>query len=950
MRKILSCLLILVITQTAVHAQRKGKSGPTSNLTEAEYDIWDDGEYFFENKNFVRAVGAFERLIKAHPKDPYFNYMLGLCYLNKSDEKELSLLYLLRADSLDSKLPDVRYYLGRAYHLNYKFDDAIPIFNDYIASNPPPEKKKMAQRYIEYCNNGKKLVEDEVEAQIDNIGGPVNTNNGEYVPVISADESILIFTYRGERSTGGLENVKLEPDTDGEYYEDIFISKKVNGIWTDPQSIGTNINTRGHDACIALSADGQKLFIFKSTKKDRGDIYMSTLTGTEWSKPVNLGKNINTNYWEGSVCLSADEKTLYFASERPGGFGGRDLYVTTRLPNGEWGKPVNLGPKINTPYNDDAPFLHADGKTLFFSSEGHNSMGEYDIFYTTIEGGQFTDPINLGYPVNTTEDDIYYVISADGERGYFSSNRKGGFGRQDIYVASPGFHGQKPVLALVVGTVKKDDKEVDATIHVTDSLTGEDKGTYHSNSATGKYIIALTPGVNYRVAFEVEGLSHVEYVNVKKIETFVQVDYNVNMYSEDYKKKNNITLQDSSSNQLNDKITQQLNKFNKENSSELCEARVYQLLLLNYGGVNKENVAYTVELGTYENENDFKAEKIRDLGPIQSKKDLLNHTTFSMGTFNTLYAAEQLRKKIFETDTSYYNMIVTVIESGKRKLLQEYYMDEYKKEGCVASTTPKVIASKTGIVSLQDDQEYQQILKDNGTKVIEGLSYKIEVCSTTDTGSLDVQRLAKYGKIEKKKYPDGVTRYTMGNFQTLKEAEEFKQMLVKNEPNLSCSFVTVFYFGQRKTVKEQFKDTLTTPPDTTVKTGPCKPDPTLDFSAFIGKDLNDKQVYAQLMAMGGGAFCVDGLIFTVQIGAYRHPQNFKYPQLSVFGPATIIGYPDGITRFTMKQFSTLRDAEAFRQQCIKKGISDAWITAIYKGKRMLLPELIAVNFYNRGVN
>ena len=175
-------------------------------------------------------------------------------------------------------------------------------------------------------------------------------------------------------------------------------------------------------------------------------------------------------------------------------FGERDLYVTKKTASGDWGEPVNLGPKINTPYNDDAPFLHADGKTLFFSSEGHNSMGGYDIFYTTITDVGFTDPVNLGYPVNTTEDDIYYVISADGERGYYASNRKGGFGQQDIYVASPGFRGEKPVLALVVGYVKKDDKPVDATITVSDSATGENKGTFHSNSATGKYIIALTPG------------------------------------------------------------------------------------------------------------------------------------------------------------------------------------------------------------------------------------------------------------------------------------------------------------------------------------------------------------------------------------------------------------------------------------------------------------------------
>jgi hypothetical protein len=935
-------ILLLTVFLSAAEAQKK-KNQTGEELSQAEMDLWDDAEYFYEQKNYMRALQGFEQLVKAHPKDAYFNYMAGVCYLHKSDEKEKSLLYLLRADSIDHSLLEIDYFLGRANHLNYKFDEAIIYFNSFIGSKPKPDKIITAQRYIEYCKNGKKLVDDEVEAQIDNIGNIINTAEQEYVPTISSDESVMIFTYRGKKSTGGLMNAKFESDKDGDYYEDVFISTKVDDQWIAPQSIGININTKNHDANIALSPDGQMLFIFRSTSKDKGDIYVSKLNGSTWGVPVRMGESINTKYWEGSVTISSDGKTLYFASEKPGGLGMRDLYRSYLLPNGQWSKAENLGPKINTPYNDDAPFLHVDGHTLFFSSEGHSSMGGYDVFYSSLDSvGAFTSPENLGFPVNTTEDDIYYVINADGERGYFASNRKGGFGQQDIYTVTPGFKGKKPVLALIVGFVKKDGNPVNANITLTDNKTGENKGTFNSNSSTGKYLIALTPGVEYKVAFEVEGQQQIEYVNVSKIETFVQADFNVNFYSEEYKTQNNIAV-DTASN-IQNSITQQLNKFNSANKTELCEAKVYKNILTEFGMEMKENVYFTVELGTYENPKDFNPDKIRPLGAIESRVDALGHTTFYIGNYQMLSEADRLKSKVLKTDSSFTTAIVSVNDNGKFKLITKYYEKEYINAGCNAMTEVPVIKNKSGgIIGLQDDAEYKQIVKDNGTKQIEGLEYKIEICSTKDSTIIGLDKLKKYGEIQKKTYPDGVTRYTMGPFKTLNEAEAFKLMLIENEPDFGCSFVTVFYFGQRKTVKEQFNGK---PP---VKDGPCETAPPMDYSFFKGKDLNDTAVYNRLVRMTGN-YCFEGIIFKVQIGAYRFPQNFKYPQVEEFGPAEIIKYEDGITRFTLKQFKTLKEAEAFRQVCIKKGIKDAWVTAVYQNKRVLLSDLINVNFYGQTVN
>ena len=400
-------------------------------------------------------------------------------------------------------------------------------------------------------------------------------------------------------------DLKFRPDPEeGEYYEDVFISTLVEENWTTPEPIGPNINTKMHDAAIALSPDGQKLFIYKSTNKDKGDIFMSSLNGSDWGVPQRLGKTINTKYWEGSVSISADGNTLYFASEKPGGFGGRDIYVSRKLPNGEWGPAENMGPKINTQYNDDAPFIHPDGITLFFSSEGHNSIGGYDVMYTVYKNGMWDDPINLGYPLNTTEDDIYYVISADGEKGYFSSNRKGGYGQQDIFVATPGFLGQKPVLALVFGVVSANNKPANATISVSNNETGENVGTYQSNSATGKYLIALTPGVNYKVAFEFEGMNtHIEYVNVKKLDTYVQVEHDIKLTPKSTPPPP-LAVQDSTS-ILQKKIEDQIKKFKSETQSEQCEAKVYARLLKKHGNDESPDITYRVELGTFENGGDF---------------------------------------------------------------------------------------------------------------------------------------------------------------------------------------------------------------------------------------------------------------------------------------------------------------------------------------------------------
>jgi hypothetical protein len=929
-------LFLLFISLFVVHSASGQKKKKPSK---AQQDLFGNAEYFFDNEEYIRALPFYQQLAESDPTNAYYKYKKGICYLHKSDEKELSITELENANKIDNTLPDITFYLGRAYHLNNKFDEAIELFNQYIAQNPPTDMKKAASHYIEYCQNGKVLIQTPIVADIVNLGPPINTKASEYAPVISSDESTLIFTYKGERSTGGLMDDKFNPDPDGHYYEDIFISHRVGKDWLTPESISDKINTKGHDASIALSSDGQTLFIYKSTPKDNGDIFMSTLKGEEWSTPVRIGPNINTSAWEGSCSISSDGKLLYFASERKGGYGGRDIYVSQRQPDGEWGPAKNLGPSVNTQYDDDAPFIHPDGIDLFFSSQGHNSMGGYDIMYSTKKGDDWSEPTNLGYPLNTTEDERYYVLTASGEFGYFSTDRKGTLGEQDIYTVTPGFQGDRPVLALVVGTITANDKPIDAKINVTNMTTGETQGTYHSNSSSGKYLIALTPGHEYKVAIEVEGMeSHIEYVNVKSIDTYVQVNNDVKLYSQDYKLKNHIAVADSSES-LQSKIDAQIRKYKMEQKTDVYEANTYNDLLKKHGEDVRDSLIYKVEFGRFECARDFDTTKVFDLRPIAVRTDSSKNTIYSIGPYNTLLEAELQRQKALKMDTSLHAPSVLVFDKGVRKTIQQYYSSFYNRKDYVIPTDTKIQKCKeTNVSALTNDVQYDKLIKDYGTFEADGLTYKLELASVDNETDFDPALFEKYGKVEKKKYADGKTRYSMGPFKTLKEAEEFKATLVAKESRAAKSIVTVFVFGQRKTVPEYFET-------------PCKGDTLINFSAFVGKDLNDKVIYDKLIATGGN-FCAEGLVFTVQIGAYRHPENFKHKNLNSLEPppAKVLPYPDGITRFTMREFKTLKDAEQFRQQAIRLGTRDAWITATYKGERKLLQDCIANNFWGKAVN
>jgi outer membrane protein OmpA-like peptidoglycan-associated protein len=392
-----------------------------------------DGDAAKEQGDNQQALKLYLEAYKLNQNNASLNNKIGIQYL-KSDYPHKCLSFFESAHKLNPKVdPDILYNLGVAYQQNHRFPEAANFYTQFRATlaTTSPYLKKVDRRLYE-CANGVEFMANPVDVKIENVGNVVNSSYPDFAPVISADEKVMIFTSRRPGSTGELLN------EEGQYFEDIYISKKINGQWSTPKNIGTNINTDGHDASIALSADGTELFIYKDD--GQGDIYYCKHRPDDsWSKPLPIEGSVNSRTsFENAAAVSPDGKTLFFASNREGGYGKLDLYMVKMNEKGFWGKPVNLGPTINTEDDDESPFMDFDGLTLYFSSRAHKGMGGYDIFKTYYDStkADWAEPINMGYPINSANEDIYFVLSGDGSHGYYASAKDDGVGEKDIYMIS----------------------------------------------------------------------------------------------------------------------------------------------------------------------------------------------------------------------------------------------------------------------------------------------------------------------------------------------------------------------------------------------------------------------------------------------------------------------------------------------------------------------------------
>lgn len=467
-----------------------------------------------EENELEMARRIWTELAKNNPSNGNVNYRAGMAMLNSGSNKTAALPYFKNAEKIgisrnydifspqEKKSPtELYYHLGLAYHLNYKFAEAEESFEKFLRlAGRKHFLRPRADLGIQHARNARELIDKRVDYEIVNLGATINSPYPDFSPVVSVDENALFFT--SSRIRPDSSNVARRDRATGEYFNDIYVSyKDRRGEWQTPELL--EINEPEHTATVNVSADGQTLFIYRDDN-GVGNIYESKLVGETWTEPRILGGGINTNNWETHLAMTVDEQTAYFVSNRPGGLGGRDIYRVRKLPTGEWSAAQNIGDVINTPYDEDAVFITPDGKTMYFSSEGHNSMGGFDVFSSELneETNEWGAPRNIGYPINTTDDDVFFVTSADGRRAYYSSVKETGYGEKDIYMVTlPGT--REVTLALLTGKILAAEGSkipADISVLVTNKETGQ-SDNYTPRSRDGAFVAILPPCHRYEIEY-----------------------------------------------------------------------------------------------------------------------------------------------------------------------------------------------------------------------------------------------------------------------------------------------------------------------------------------------------------------------------------------------------------------------------------------------------------------
>jgi tetratricopeptide (TPR) repeat protein len=389
-----------------------------------------DADYYLMDKDFKKALTNYLNVIKSEPENADIKYKIGICYMNSENEKNLAIPYLEEASQKvsekynpssfkETNAPvDALFVLGSAYRINNQLDEAIGAYTRYREYLDPKDdyNLKVVDQYLKSCELAKTMEKQPVNMTSVNLGSPLNTVSSSYRAVVSGDGKTMFYT------------------TTGRLGYDIYLSLFKDTAWTTPRNVTSVLGAGKYMMTSDLSFDGQTLLL---TLEDpmNSDIYESHFIKGRWSKAEAMGKEINSKYNETHASLSNDGKVIYFTSDRKGGLGDKDIYKSVMNLKGEWDKAENLGPVINTPFNEETPFMSETGDKLFFSSEGHEGIGGYDIFYY-----DFSNPskgvVNLGYPLNTTDNDLFYVPTGDGMTAYYAFAGKDSYGGKDIYLVS----------------------------------------------------------------------------------------------------------------------------------------------------------------------------------------------------------------------------------------------------------------------------------------------------------------------------------------------------------------------------------------------------------------------------------------------------------------------------------------------------------------------------------
>jgi hypothetical protein len=491
----LSCLLFLPVL---FYAQQRKQPLTRDQVKQAQ----SEGAEAFKSENYKLALKYYEALVDYDKSDVLAHYRLGVCYLKTNVNKKKAVVHLKEVVGKKEAPRDTYYYLGIALMYNHELVDAIDAFERYREQNKgktPPAL--MVERHAEWCQNALELMKNPVDVKFFNPGKAVNSPFNDYRPVCSAFDSILFFSSNRKGNYGG------QVDGFGEYVTDIYTTLTGELEWTRAKNAGTSLNTDGYNEVLYLSMNGDKMLVYYEGGSVGGEaeVGYTELKGRQWPKPVALinESGINAKGGISGACLSQDGRTLYFSAELKGGKGGKDIWKMEKdTHTGKWGQPINLGDAINTRYHEINPFLFFDNRTLFFASQGHNSMGGYDLFrsYMADPRQGWSKAENLGYPINTVFDDESISVNGTGHTAYIAALREEGAGELDIYriTCQKSLIPVQPVLVKLYAVSPAGLPPRDGVCIVTVRATGEMIGTFNINPSSGMVALSLPPNT-YRI-------------------------------------------------------------------------------------------------------------------------------------------------------------------------------------------------------------------------------------------------------------------------------------------------------------------------------------------------------------------------------------------------------------------------------------------------------------------
>ncbi len=562
--RIFLIIFLLQITSNHLFAQNKEFSKAhfshdKKGLREAKKNLKKGNEFYNDGwGNYEKALDYFLKAYEFNPDNAQLNLRMGECYLY-SAFRDKAIPYLERAIELNVNTLEVYFLMGVAYQQNYMFDKAIDQFRFYRQSLSPQEviqQKSRVDRRIRECENAMQMVQTPIRVFIDNLGAKVNSEYDDYSPVFSPNGRQMYFTSR--RPLG--KNPKVD-DVDHKYFENIMYSYRRGDSFSDAIELPGKINSKSHDAIAGTSSDGNSLFVYRGEKG--GNLYVSTMKNEKWSKPKKLPSPFSMKgSRETGIVFSSDGRQAFFVSERPDGYGGKDIWTSRKNEKDRWEDASNLGSTVNTEFDETSIFLAEDDITLYFSSQGHNSIGGMDIFKTEFRNGRWTQPENLGYPVNTPGDDMFFVMEPKGERAFYSTMTPDNLGGSDIFMitflgpekpqASPTLdnliaHHTKPVafnlmenqidvpvipMTILRGKIldAQDQDPVSAIIELYDNESEELLAEFTNNTETGEYLISLPGGKNYGISVSAEDyLFHSENMRVAENEMAREIINDINL-------------------------------------------------------------------------------------------------------------------------------------------------------------------------------------------------------------------------------------------------------------------------------------------------------------------------------------------------------------------------------------------------------------------------------------